>query len=205
MFINDVGENTWEEIDDGIAGSNYGWPLFEGPSTAPGYRSPLFAYSHNGQSAAISGGAFYDPSTTQYPASYTGVYFFADYLNDWIHIYNPATNAETDFATNLPAGAVDLKVGSDGSLYYLAGPGTGNGEVVRINYTTPPTGDPPTIVQQPVSQTVGPGQSAIIQRRGFRDRKPDLPVAARRPEHHRRGPADLCPAQRQGIGQRSPV
>jgi glucose/arabinose dehydrogenase len=26
MFINDVGENTWEEINDGIAGSNYGWP-----------------------------------------------------------------------------------------------------------------------------------------------------------------------------------
>ena len=26
MFINDVGETTWEEINDGIAGSNYGWP-----------------------------------------------------------------------------------------------------------------------------------------------------------------------------------
>ena len=26
MFINDVGESTWEEIDDGIAGSNYGCP-----------------------------------------------------------------------------------------------------------------------------------------------------------------------------------
>jgi hypothetical protein len=26
MFINDVGENTWEEINHGIAGSNYGWP-----------------------------------------------------------------------------------------------------------------------------------------------------------------------------------
>src|SRR5438105_1970207 len=26
MFINDVGESTTEEINDGIAGSNYGWP-----------------------------------------------------------------------------------------------------------------------------------------------------------------------------------
>ena len=25
MFINDVGQSTWEEINDGIAGSNYGW------------------------------------------------------------------------------------------------------------------------------------------------------------------------------------
>ncbi len=30
MFINDVGEVTWEEINDGIAGSNYGWPNTEG-------------------------------------------------------------------------------------------------------------------------------------------------------------------------------
>src|SRR5689334_3487711 len=30
MFINDVGQNTWEEINDGMAGSNYGWPTTEG-------------------------------------------------------------------------------------------------------------------------------------------------------------------------------
>jgi glucose/arabinose dehydrogenase len=160
MFINDVGENTWEEIDDGIAGSNYGWPYYEGPSTAPGFRSPLFAYNHNGQAAAITGGTFYDPAAAQFPSSYTGVYFFADFLNDWIHVYNPAMNSESDFASGLPEGAVDLKVGGDGSLYYLAGPGTGNGEVVRITYATPPTGNPPSILQQPTSQTVGTGQSA---------------------------------------------
>ena len=26
LFINDVGESTWEEINDGVAGANYGWP-----------------------------------------------------------------------------------------------------------------------------------------------------------------------------------
>ena len=26
FFINDVGQNTWDEIDRGIAGANYGWP-----------------------------------------------------------------------------------------------------------------------------------------------------------------------------------
>ena len=35
MFINDVGQNTWEEINDGIAGANYGWPTTEGPTTDP--------------------------------------------------------------------------------------------------------------------------------------------------------------------------
>ena len=38
MFINDVGQNTWEEINDGIAGSNYGWPDTEGPTTDPRFR-----------------------------------------------------------------------------------------------------------------------------------------------------------------------
>src|SRR4051794_13391414 len=30
MLINDVGQNTWEEIDEGRAGANYGWPDTEG-------------------------------------------------------------------------------------------------------------------------------------------------------------------------------
>jgi hypothetical protein len=46
MFINDVGQNTAEEINDGIAGSNYGWPACEGPCnpTNPSYRDPVFSY-----------------------------------------------------------------------------------------------------------------------------------------------------------------
>ena len=46
MFINDVGQNTWEEIDDGIAGSNYGWPATEGATSNPAYRTPLYSYGH---------------------------------------------------------------------------------------------------------------------------------------------------------------
>src|SRR3977135_3835935 len=33
LFLNDVGQSTWEEINDGIAGSNYGWPTCEGACT----------------------------------------------------------------------------------------------------------------------------------------------------------------------------
>src|SRR5262249_7618807 len=47
MFINDVGQQTWEEINVGLAGSNYGWPNTEGntgnPPSGPGtYRGPLY-------------------------------------------------------------------------------------------------------------------------------------------------------------------
>src|SRR3954462_4029707 len=63
MFINDVGQNTWEEINDGIAGSNYGWPTAEGPTANPAFRSPLFAYQHGTSDTtgcAIVGGSFYN-------------------------------------------------------------------------------------------------------------------------------------------------
>src|SRR5687767_2015841 len=93
MFINDVGQNAWEEINDGIAGSNYGWPGIEGNSgTAPGgpgtYRGPFYVYSHGGgtfQGFAITGGAFYNPATASFPAEYAGDYFFADFVSDWIN------------------------------------------------------------------------------------------------------------------------
>jgi glucose/arabinose dehydrogenase len=31
IFINNVGQKTWEKINGGLAGANYGWPYFEGP------------------------------------------------------------------------------------------------------------------------------------------------------------------------------
>src|SRR5882762_8630480 len=60
IFINDVGQDTWEEIDDGIAASNYGWPVTEGPTSDPRFRSPLFSYGHGSgptTGCAIAGGA----------------------------------------------------------------------------------------------------------------------------------------------------
>src|SRR5262249_26496197 len=40
IFVNDVGENTWEEINEAVAGGNYGWPLGEGPTTDVRFRAP---------------------------------------------------------------------------------------------------------------------------------------------------------------------
>ncbi|MFL6583436.1 MAG: PQQ-dependent sugar dehydrogenase [Chthoniobacterales bacterium] len=132
MFINDVGESTWEEIDDGIAGSNYGWPVTEGPTTDPRYRGPLFAYEHGSSSTtgcAIVGAAFYNPRVAQFPASYIGKYFFADLCSGWIRVFDPATATASGFAAGISA-PVDLHVGPDGALYYLAQGSTG--QVFRI-------------------------------------------------------------------------
>jgi glucose/arabinose dehydrogenase len=168
MFINDVGQSTNEEVNDGIAGSNYGWPNSEGPTTNTNHRTAYYYYGHNSGTptgCAITGGAFYNPVTNQFPASYTGKYFFADYCSGWIYYLDPTlaapTNANptaiqtpTSFATGASS-PVDLKVGPDGALYYLQRSG-----VRRITY---PAGQvAPTITQHPENRTVAVGQTATF-------------------------------------------
>jgi glucose/arabinose dehydrogenase len=135
LFINDVGQNTWEEINEGLAGANYGWPATEGETNDPRFVSPIHAYDH-GDGCAISGGAFYNPQTAQFPAAYTGSYFFADFCGGWIR-RRAADGAVTGFATGIPS-PVDLQVGADGSLYYLArGSGSTTGVVRRVAFAGP--------------------------------------------------------------------
>jgi glucose/arabinose dehydrogenase len=151
ILINDVGETTWEEINDSIAGSNYGW---SGGSTdgfgqtPPGlgtYRDPLLAYAHSGTGSlatgvAVVGSTFYNPATVQFPASYVGKYFYQDLNSAWIRYFDPnSQNASgtpdgnsVQFASSTPGGLRDLKVDSAGNLYYLAGSG---GVIRRISYT----------------------------------------------------------------------
>jgi glucose/arabinose dehydrogenase len=168
IFINDVGAASWEEINDGAAGSNYGWPVYEGPSTDPGYTSPLYAYPHGGWpdgDCAITGGTFYNPPVGQFPGDYIGTYFFADFCSGWIRRLNPSSGSVTDFATGLLA-PVDLKVGPDGSLYYLVR-GTRDykteqptGAVYKIDYPGSPVA--PVITQHPANRTVAVGQPATF-------------------------------------------
>ena len=133
LFINDVGQSTWEEINDGIAGSNYGWPTTEGPTSNPAFRSPIYYYGHgatNTTGCAIVGGAFYNPPVPQIPSSYIGRYFFADLCSGWIRVFDPTAGTATGFATGISS-PVDLHVGPDGALYYLA-QGSG-GQVFRVS------------------------------------------------------------------------
>ena len=144
MFINDVGQNTWEEINDGIAGSNYGWPNCEGFCNPPNpnFRDPIFAYANDAQTCAITGGAFYNPQIVQFPSNFVGRYFFADFCGGWIRTLDPSNgNAVADFATGISL-PVDLQVSADGFLYYLA---RGNGSVNRIGFSTSGDNTPPTV------------------------------------------------------------
>jgi glucose/arabinose dehydrogenase len=153
IFINDVGENTWEEIDQSIAGANYGWSGgntdgFGQTPPGPGtYQDPLLAYNHSGGPAgggdAIVGGTFYDPATAQFPSAFVGKYFYGDLDGGWIRVFDPAypgspanPDSSRAFATGIVGGMRDLKVDAAGSLYYLVG----NGNIEKISFS-PVLGD----------------------------------------------------------------
>jgi glucose/arabinose dehydrogenase len=165
MFINNVGLSTWEEINDGIAGANYGWPICEGFCNPPNpdFTDPIFVYENTGTQCAITGGSFYNPNIVQFPSEFVGGYFFADFCGGWIRRLD-LTNGVTvsDFATGISS-PVDLKVSPDGFLYYLArGASAGAGAVNRIGFTGGGGGGD-TIA--PTVSITSPANGAIVARR----------------------------------------
>ncbi|CAN5298107.1 hypothetical protein BH24ACT16_BH24ACT16_17020 [soil metagenome] len=115
-------------------GTNYGWPVYEGPERDSRFRGPFHAYRHQSDGCnAVTGGAFYNPDNpgqTSFPDAYTGDYLFADICQGFIRRLDPRTGEVTGFASGLPA-PVDLKVGSEGDLYYLS---RGTNSIERIRY-----------------------------------------------------------------------
>jgi glucose/arabinose dehydrogenase/chitodextrinase len=144
FYINDVGQHTWEEIDQGQRGADYGWPVREGPcakdSTTdcgpppPGMTNPIYWYQHGINGAAITGGAFVPNGV--WPAAYDGKYLFADYVFSKIYVLTPdgaGFFTQPEFAT--ASGVVSMKFGPYGSgqaLYYATRDG---GEIRRIRFT----------------------------------------------------------------------
>jgi glucose/arabinose dehydrogenase len=161
MLINDVGEDDWEEINEGLPGANYGWPLIEGPGEDPVLTPPIYAYTHAGGRCAIVGGAFYPALSPQFPDEYAGDYFFADLCAGWIGHYDFATGtASLDFATRVGL-PVDLALAPEGGVYYLE---RRAGALVLIDYTgdEPPV-DPPVDPMPPVDPPIDTAPAAIEQ------------------------------------------
>ena len=148
IHINDVGQTTWEEINLGAAGANYGYSPSEGPdNVTPGVTAPLFTYKHDNDAAgtgpggfiwgyAIVGGTFYPaagvPALSRFPTSYRNNYYFADYGRRFIGRMDWLKNDAYAFAIlNKPP--VDLLSGADGALYALS-----RSAVIRIGYGATP-------------------------------------------------------------------
>jgi glucose/arabinose dehydrogenase len=88
LYIGDVGQGSWEEIDyrkgsDVSTPANYGWKIFEGrmrySNVRPLYTpltDPVYVYSHEGGNCSVTGGYVYRGRAV--PAA-VGRYFFGDY------------------------------------------------------------------------------------------------------------------------------
>lgn len=161
ILVNDVGQASWEEIDDLLPGANYGWPLSEGATTTPGQTTPLLSYSSaSGAECAITGGAFYDPDVRSFPAAYAGDYLYADFCAGWIRRLDPATGAVDTVGSALTPGIVGLLVEPGGDVLYLTrnlGGSSADGRLTRIANTLAPT-----VATQPADTTVDAGADAVF-------------------------------------------
>ena len=148
FFINDVGEITWEEVDLGQAGADYGWNAREGfcatGSTtdcgAPpaGMTNPLHAYSHEPSGCyAITGGAFVPKGI--WSASYDDDYLYADLVCGKIFRMSPRAGGGFDvseWATGVES-PITLTFGPTAgphALYYVTWAESGH-QVRRITYS----------------------------------------------------------------------
>ena len=158
IFANDVGTNVWEEINDVVAGGNYGYPAVEGPTNDPQYVSPVYAYQHS-PGCAIVGGDFYNPATVNFPADYVGDYFFGDLCDRTISRINPDTKEVTVFAQFTRGRIIDIDTAPDGSLYYLLRPleGIYPGGIYKASFNSTSPGAP-AIGEQPQNKVGSLGQ-----------------------------------------------
>ena len=169
LYVGDVGENTWEEIDR-IAGGggNFGWPRREGPLTlSPSCANPLvtglapiYAYDRTGSSASIIGGCVYRRPAgvdSGLPVTYEGDYFFSEYYTGFLRRLT-GSGASWSLATPVAGqpsatdwgqgfGQVsDWAVGPDGALWYCqqsTGFAANTGEIRRILATGNTSVQPP--------------------------------------------------------------
>jgi PKD repeat protein len=145
FFINDVGQNAWEEIDLGQAGADYGWNVREGfcangsttnCGTPPaGMTNPIHAYAHSTGCSSITGAAFVPNGS--WPSAYDNSYLFGDYVCGRIFVLTRQVDGSftrTTFASGLGASsAVAMTFGPYGTsvaLYYTTY--ANGGQVRRI-------------------------------------------------------------------------
>jgi glucose/arabinose dehydrogenase len=151
LFIDDTGQSTWEEIDLGASGADYGWNVREGhcatgsttdcgPPPA-GMTNPVFDYGHVNGCGAITGGAFVPNGV--WPSTFDGSYLYADYDCGTIFKLDPQAGggyASSVFDSGIGAGGpVALRFGPAGSgqaLYYTTY--ANGGQVRRVRFQPPP-------------------------------------------------------------------
>jgi glucose/arabinose dehydrogenase/PKD repeat protein len=149
LFVGDVGQSNWEEINVVVPGGNYGWPCYEGSDHYLGYElhpicqslyalgpgavvAPLHKYPGTLYGSCVVGGDF----ATGYPPPYQGAFFFGDCNFARISYLtlgeDGAVSSVQLFATQVGV-PVSFKRGPGGEIYYLE---LFSGQLRHIHYQT---------------------------------------------------------------------
>ncbi len=154
MWVGEVGQNAWEEIDRVVKGGNYGWKTCEGfhrrGSTGvlcntPGLIDPIVAHSRT-EARSITGGHVYRGSAMP---SLVGTYIYGDFEtgNIWALLYDADNRAAPKLiATVDPQTLVSFGQGNDGEVYTVQI----SGVISKLVPSAPP---PPDGFPQLLSET----------------------------------------------------
>ncbi len=125
MYIADVGQDSWEEIDLGGPGRNYGWNIMEGTHCYPpgascsiaGLTLPVTEYDHS-VGCAVTGGYVYRGSRLP---ELVGRYLFGDYCSGRIWSFAGSMLTRWTQALVLQTGLNISSFGEDqnGELYII--------------------------------------------------------------------------------------
>jgi glucose/arabinose dehydrogenase len=131
LYIGDVGQNLYEEVDVQPAasggGENYGWNVMEGlhcynaaACTQTGMTLPVLEFDHSGGACSITGGYVYRGAAIP---SLQGHYLYADYCAGWVKSFRWLGGAAVDRQDrpDISPGSGITSFGEDanGELYIL--------------------------------------------------------------------------------------
>lgn len=161
IWLGDVGNGGWEELDLIQKGANYQWPWREGdhpgfkpqPATIIGTSTaPFYNYSHDNGNNCIIGGYVYRGS--QFAAQLTGRYIFGDNISNriwFVDPYGPPTQIYTEFADLPPGieyvgGLSSFGLDRNNELYMCTTGQTAS--IYKLQYSGPPTPQLPPLLSQ---------------------------------------------------------
>lgn len=122
LWVADVGQNSWEEINWVEAGKNYGWDVMEGahchePSSGcdqAGLELPVFEYGHD-EGRSITGGYVYTGSCS----ALSGRYVYGDFVNGriWALDYDETGASGSDLIYDSGLSLTTFGKGPNNELY----------------------------------------------------------------------------------------
>lgn len=141
LWVGDVGQSAWEEVNLVTRGGNYGWGDMEGDScysersncSTANKIKPVLSISHNTGVCSVIGGYVYRGA--QYPAAY-GKYFFTDYCVNTMQSITRTSSGGVSVSNHgtVPVDIVSFAQDNQGELYAIGQSGAGS-QIVKMQAT----------------------------------------------------------------------